>query len=225
MADWPKDLDGWPVPKVMTLGQVLAWALARRSRTSAAAAAMRDRHPEHEAAAKSREQVSLILGHIGAGTLPIRGRWVTYSGPVLREIARVDEHYRPIEPEMLLGRTVQVGESAVVLEGTVEWAHVIADRGDVLRLWPVQSARAEQAKTQTRRRCREWLIEQMQASPGHRPRTKESYQEDALAEFPGLTQNAFNEEWRAALAEAGTAEAWSRAGRPKIPRKNPQDKF
>ena len=61
---------------------------------------------------------------------------------------------------------------------------------------------------------RQWLAEEMKASPESRPHPKDHYKQLARKKFKRLTERQFFVAWDAAILQSG-ANAWCRAGRPK----------
>jgi hypothetical protein len=69
--------------------------------------------------------------------------------------------------------------------------------------------------------CRKWLEGEMRRSPLQRTRSRESFLEEALGKFTGLTKRGFDRAWDQAI-NITKASAWRLPGRPKNPRKNPR---
>jgi hypothetical protein len=61
-------------------------------------------------------------------------------------------------------------------------------------------------------KCRDWLENEMRASPNKRPHAKSKYFEDAKKKFPDLSERSFNRAWSDAIEK--TNSEWDVAGRP-----------
>lgn len=79
---------------------------------------------------------------------------------------------------------------------------------------------AAQTKAEMNSECVSWLVELMRASPKKRTHTKEQCRELAGEKWPRLSKLSFDDAWRQALRQS-EANAWSAAGAPKRPQKNP----
>ena len=88
------------------------------------------------------------------------------------------------------------------------WTHLQVRKSHVLARWPRPTARVSAEQN-----CRRWLIEQMKASPGTKPQSREKYWMDAKRRFPSLAKRQFSRSWQAAITESG-AHGWSKAGAP-----------
>jgi hypothetical protein len=77
----------------------------------------------------------------------------------------------------------------------------------VRKLWP---AAKRTAAVQTR--CQEYLVTEMNRSPGRAPKPKRELLADCLAHFQGLSERGFERAWANAIKLTG-AVGWSKAGR------------
>jgi hypothetical protein len=65
--------------------------------------------------------------------------------------------------------------------------------------------------------CRKWLLDEMRASPHHRPMAKCKYFHDAKKRFSGLSERSFQDAWAWAIEQSKSN--WDKPGRPP---KNPR---
>jgi hypothetical protein len=86
-----------------------------------------------------------------------------------------------------------------------------------------QPQRAPQviAKVGTLTKCAAWLELKMREDPGHRPKRKQDFLDEARSKWPDLSERRFDRLWEQSIEITG-AHAWSFAGAPKRSRSSKQ---
>lgn len=85
---------------------------------------------------------------------------------------------------------------------------------DIKKIWSIHSTKSQRCTNHTEELCKEWLIEQMRASPNQRPYKQDVFFEHAR-EQPGmatLSKEAFKRAWSKAIETTGVQKAWRRPG-------------
>jgi hypothetical protein len=87
------------------------------------------------------------------------------------------------------------------------WTHLQVRKADVLSRWPKP---APTVKPQGD--CYRWLLQQMQASPATKPKSRNAFWLEAEQKFRPIAKRQFVRAWDQAIADSG-AQRWSMAGR------------
>ena len=91
---------------------------------------------------------------------------------------------------------------------TPTWTHLQIRKSHLLDRWPKSPSLMNNEQD-----CYQWLMQQMQASPTERPRSRNAIWTGAKAQFPQLAKRQFDRAWQRAISDSG-AQGWSKAGRP-----------